>query len=78
MEESRKNVNGLLLGYIARTKTWSKTATGIFHRGGTIRVFQSPARLSIDNTMNQFCGTLQLHNFSELDPSEVVWMFTTV
>lgn len=61
-----------MLGYIARARTWSKTATGIFQRGSTIGVFQSPAQLSIDNTMNQFCGTLQLHNFSELDPSEVV------
>lgn len=61
-----------MLGYIARTKTWSKTATGIFHRGGTIGLFQNPAQLYINNTINQFCGTLQLHNFSQVDPSEVV------
>lgn len=72
MKESRKNGNSLLRGYIARIKTWSKTATGILHRGGTMEFFQSPSQLSINNTMNQFCGTLQLHNFFELDPSEAV------
>lgn len=72
MKESRKNVTSLLLGYIARTKTWSKPATGILHTGGTMEFFQSPSQLSINNTMGQFCGTLQLHNFFERDPSEAV------